>query len=190
MSGNFISRLCFALPHYCTLKHKSTYLFSMPSTLKVAQSVLQNGFVLLTEAFWSAFPNVTYHSHSAKRRLLQLPLVVLHVGTPQSGVAELYLCEYFPGVNYRHFLHLLNAFHTEKSSQSITFYKQHLKDVWILHKMSEKGSAYNAVCCLGIVSYWGTKALWLSGLCMFQGQLKKLKLFVQQFTVSPKHRKG
>lgn len=71
---------------------------------------------------------MTYHSHSAKRHLLQLPLVA-RVGTPQSGVAELYLCEYFPGVKYRHFLHFLNAFHTEKSSQSITFYKQHLKDV-------------------------------------------------------------
>ena len=44
-------------------------------------------------------------------------------------MAELYLCEHFPGVNYRQFLHLLNAFHTEKSSQNITFDKQHLKDI-------------------------------------------------------------
>jgi len=139
MSGNLLCLCITSILH----NQVQVYLFSMPSTLKVAQRVLQNGFVLLTEAFRSAFPNVTYHSHSAKRHLLQLPPVALHVGTPQSLVAELYLCEYFPGVNYRHFLHLLNAFQTEKSSQSITIYKQHLKDVLSIAQMSEKGSAYD-----------------------------------------------
>ena len=118
----------YALPQFCTIKHKSTCSIC-PALVNVAQNVLQNGFVLLTDAFRSAFPNVTYHSHSAKHCLLQLPLVALRVGIPESGVAELYVCEYFLAVNYRQFLHILNAFHAEKCSQKITFNKQHFKDL-------------------------------------------------------------
>ena len=44
-------------------------------------------------------------------------------------MAELYVCEYFPAVNYCQFLHILNAFHAEKCSQKITFNKQHFKDL-------------------------------------------------------------
>ena len=122
-----LANYVYALPQFCTLNHKSSC--SCSALVSVAQNVLQNGFVLLSEAFRLAFPTVTYHSHNAKHRLLQLPLVALRIGSPESGKSEIFLFEHFPGINYRQFLHLFNAFHTEKYSQNLTFSKQQLKDI-------------------------------------------------------------
>ena len=59
-----------ALPVHCHMKHSSDCkeCFGMQA---VATSVLENGYVRLADAFRAAFPGTTYHSHSAKRRLLQ-----------------------------------------------------------------------------------------------------------------------
>lgn len=76
-----------------------------PALISVGETVLRNGSVLLSEAFQSAFPDVT---HSAKQYLLQLPLVALRVGHLESGLSQIYLFEYFPHVNYHKFLSLLN----------------------------------------------------------------------------------
>lgn len=97
--------------------------------MAVVRMILDRGYVLLAEAFRYAFLNVTYHSHSTKRRLLQLPLVALRVGHPQSGFSEVYLFEHFPTVNYHQFLRLLDRFHTEKTNKRLLMSKQELKHV-------------------------------------------------------------
>jgi hypothetical protein len=111
-----LSDFASSLPQYCSREHASSCLIC-PPLLTVAQMVLDSGYVLLSEAFRSAFPLVTYHSHSAKR-LLQLPLVALRVGNPESGFSEVYLFEHFRNVNYQQFLRLLNTFHAEKMKKS------------------------------------------------------------------------
>ncbi len=116
------------LPKYCSLVHQPTCSTCAP-LLSVAQNVLQNGFERLSQAFKSAFPRVTYHSHSAKRRLLQLPLVALRVWCPESGLSEVYLFEHYPGVNDRQFLHLLKVFQFERSSKKLAMTKQQLKNI-------------------------------------------------------------
>ena len=85
-----LSKYASTLPEYCSRMHGSSCTVCQ-ALLTVAQTVLDNGFVLLAQAFKSAFPNVTYHSHSAKQRLLQTPLAAICVGTPESGLAEVYL---------------------------------------------------------------------------------------------------
>lgn len=97
--------------YYCQSKH-ATACTSCKSLCTIGRMVLENGFVQLSKAFRTNFPSVTYHSQSAKHRVLQLPLVSLRVGSPNDGCSEMYLFEYFPGVNYQHFLCLLNEFHS------------------------------------------------------------------------------
>lgn len=75
-----------ALPEYCALQHPSNCSLCS-SLLTIAKMVLENGFVLLSETYRSAFPHVTYHSSSAKKRVLQMPLVSIRVGQPESGVS-------------------------------------------------------------------------------------------------------
>ena len=84
-----LSEYAATLPKYCSLMHKSTCSVC-PAFLSVAKKILENGFVQLAEAFKSAFPQVTYHSNSAKRRLLQLPLAAIPIGEQKSGVSEVY----------------------------------------------------------------------------------------------------
>ena len=60
----------------------------------------KNGFVLLAKAFRSAVC-----SHSAKQRVLRMPLAAIRVGTPESGISEVYLFELIQGVDYHQFLH-------------------------------------------------------------------------------------
>lgn len=124
-SCNYISFSDYAmnLPRYCSLLHKPSCSVC-PTLLGISEAILSNGFLLLSQAFKSAFPHVTYHSHSAKRRLLQLPLVAIRVGQPKSGVSQIYLFEYIPNINYHQFLHLLNAFHKEKVTKRLTYHDQ------------------------------------------------------------------
>ena len=74
----------------------------------------------------SAFPNITYHTSIAKRRVLKMPLAAVRVGLPRSGVSEV---EYNQGVNYHHFQRLLNTFHLEKTTKRLSMTKQQLKSV-------------------------------------------------------------
>ena len=69
---------------------------------------------------------MTYHSHSAKQRVLRVPLAAIRVGTPESGISEVYL---FQGVDYHQFLHLLNAFHLKQSCEKLAMTKTQLKSV-------------------------------------------------------------
>lgn len=57
------------------------------SMIEAASLVLESGIVLLSHVFKSVFPDVTYHSVNAKRRLLQMPVVCLNIQ------GQLYLME-------------------------------------------------------------------------------------------------
>ena len=108
------------------------------SFVTVAHNVIKNGFVKLSQAFRSAFPHIAYHSHSAKRRLLQLPLVALCVSEAKSGLSEVYLFENSSGVDYRQFLNLLNTLHFQKNSRELAMSKSDLKDILSLAKTDKE----------------------------------------------------
>ena len=62
--------------------------------INAAKIVLHEGIVPLSRVFKSVFPNATYHSGNAKRRLLQMPLVAMHIQN------ELFLIEKIKGLEY------------------------------------------------------------------------------------------
>ena len=126
--GISLSEYANTLADYCKLRH-GTDCTTCSSFIAVALNVIENGFVKLSQAFKTAFPHVAYHSHSAKRRLLQLPLVAFRVGEPRSGLSEVYICEHFSGVDYQQFLKLLNALHLQKKSRELSMSKSELKDL-------------------------------------------------------------
>lgn len=68
--------------------------------LSVATHVLQEGYIMLSKAFKMAFPSQVYKADIARQRMLQMPLVCIRVGAPESGQAMWFLVEYIEGVNY------------------------------------------------------------------------------------------
>lgn len=149
LNGISLAEYIYALPHYCHLKHDPTCTLC-PSLLTVASDVLNNGFSLLSSSFKSAFPQITYHSYSAKRLLLQLPLVSLRVGDLKSG----YIFEKVTGVCYRQFLHLLNVFHAEKCSKKLAMSKKQLSDILSIAQSDRERECirYTAVVASGFTS--------------------------------------
>lgn len=68
--------------------------------LKVAHTVLQQVFCTLSEAYAIASPSTKYSAEVARRLLLQMPLVAIRVGNPQSGYSFTLLMELFVGADY------------------------------------------------------------------------------------------
>ena len=125
---------------------------SCASLISIAEDVLKNGFVVLAKAFRSAFPSIIYHTCSAKRRVLRMPLAAVRVGAPESGVSEVYLFEYVNGLNYNQFLCLLNTFHIEKTSKRLSMTKQQLRSVLSLAQSDREREIirYTAVVSSGL----------------------------------------
>ena len=128
VSNLSLAEYVLALPAYCVAKHREG-CSECSSLLQVAKTILENGFVKLSDAHRSAFPSVSYHSHSAKRKFLKMPLAALRVGLPKSGYAEVFLFERFAGVNYHQFLQLLNRFHSENHATKVALSKDMLRDL-------------------------------------------------------------
>ena len=77
--------------------------------ITVGKSVLENGYILLSEAFKLASPGVKYSAEHARRKLLQLPLVAIRIGNPVRGQAFSILIEMFSGVDYSRLGIILNS---------------------------------------------------------------------------------
>lgn len=61
--------------------------------LHVANEVLQKGFFVLKSAFEMAYPDATYKSWHARRRMLQMPLALLGIGNRSRGSYSIFLVE-------------------------------------------------------------------------------------------------
>lgn len=76
--------------------------------LQVAKEVLQKGFLRLKSAFEMAFPDATYKSSHARRRMLQMPLVSLGIGKESRGSYSIFLVEKQDRAKYSILQSLLN----------------------------------------------------------------------------------
>ena len=47
--------------------------------IQAAEIVLKDGIFSMATVFKTVFPNVTYHTLNAKRHLLQMPIVAIHI---------------------------------------------------------------------------------------------------------------
>ena len=100
--------------------------------LSTAEKVQNNGCVLLSEAFQSAFPSQTYRVHNALERFLQMPLLAVRVGDPSTGSSAWYLLEHMEGVNVTQLLHFVEAlFKGSKSStrDAPSIDRKHIKSI-------------------------------------------------------------
>ena len=103
-----LSEYELALPTYCHAYHPASCK-ECSGLQAIASAVLHEGYIRLSDAFRMAFPGVTYHSQSAKSRILRLPLAALRLGNPSCGNSEVYLIEHSPGNDYHHLLNLMTG---------------------------------------------------------------------------------
>lgn len=68
--------------------------------IQAAKLVLTHGLCPLSVVFKSSFPDVTYTSATAKRKLLQMPLAAITLGSPASRKPEVYLLETVESLDY------------------------------------------------------------------------------------------
>ena len=70
---------------------------------------------------------MTYNTHNAKRRLLQLPVVALRIREASSGKAEVNLMEVVRGVDYVKFQRVLATQASREASSSPALTKNELR---------------------------------------------------------------
>lgn len=92
---------------FCKKKHAQTCI-ECNLLISVAQHILENGFILLKQAFEMCSPGVTYTSSHARRKLLQMPLAAIGVGLKSAGTYCLYVVERQSSVNHVVLQTLLN----------------------------------------------------------------------------------
>ena len=86
--------------------------------LQVARTILNEGFMLLKEAYTMHFHDVKYKSDHARRRLLQMPLACIRIDF-KPGISECYILEHRTQTNYDSIASLLkNVIHKGTSTSS------------------------------------------------------------------------
>ena len=104
-----LSEYVLARTEHCKSKHKQACT-RCTRMLQVATTVLQEGFCLLSSAFKTVSPTVKYQTDTARRLLLQMPLVSVRVGSPSSGKSFIVLIEKFQGTDFTKVSLVLNGF--------------------------------------------------------------------------------
>ena len=138
--GVYVSKLqelslheyCIARRSFCSSFHGNRVCTECPQMIKAAMIVMDNGVCTLSSVFREVFPDVTYNSSNAKRRLLQLPLAAFRIHELSSGKAEVNLIEAVKGVDYVRFQHALTACASKQASSSPALTKNELKQLLTL----------------------------------------------------------
>lgn len=114
---------------FCMQGH-STDCTECDSLLMVAQSIVDDGYVIMSEAFRKSFPTVKYTAEIARRKFLQMPLVNIIVGDPSSGKSRSYLLESRPGSDYNAIHQILSVQNESSKHPGIT--KETFKEILTL----------------------------------------------------------
>ena len=115
---------------YVCLYHHDSDCTKCPPMLSAAKMIVTNSICPLPNIFKTFFPNVTYHSYQAKRRLLQMPLATIRTGFPSTGDSQIFIMEFFQGVNYSNLHRILELNRTSKPSLSIN--KKEVQELLLL----------------------------------------------------------
>ena len=102
---------------YCSNHHNSP-CSKCESMLHVAQVVLTEGYYSLSQAFNVVSPGVKYMAEKARRKLLQMPLVSVCIGSPASGRSFTILIEHCHGVNYSKISLVINGMLSSSTAQN------------------------------------------------------------------------
>ena len=104
-----LKEFMLACKEYCRLHHNHSLCTECPGLINTAKLVSDHGFYSLSAAFKSSFPDISYSSGTAKRKLLQMPLVAITLGEPSSGKSEVYLMEAVNGLDYQKLINFLES---------------------------------------------------------------------------------
>ena len=123
-----LEEYCCVRQEYCLSYHQQSNCSNCANMVKAAKQILSNGFYPLSHVFHSCFPGVTYTSATAKRKLLQMPLIAITLGHPTSGKSEVYLMEAVDGLNYSKLIEFIES-NTSKGAAPINLTKSQVKEL-------------------------------------------------------------
>lgn len=106
--------------------------------IKAANIIIEKGICTLPYVFREVFPEVTYNTHNAKRRLLQLPVVALRIREASSRKAEVNLMEVVRGVDYVKFQRVLGTQASREASSSPALTKNELRQLSLAQSDRER----------------------------------------------------
>lgn len=116
--------------YVCLQNHDSDCIKCSPM-LAAAEMILKESIYSLPVLFKTFFPSVSYNSHQAKRRLLQMPLATIRIGSPSSGNSMVYVMEFFKGVDYSNLRRVLE-FSIKSSTSQHRVNKKEMQDILLL----------------------------------------------------------
>lgn len=86
--------------------------------IKAARLIQAEGICSLSIVFHAAFPDTSYNTAFAKQRLLRMLIVAIRIGLPSSGISDVKLMEFIPGVYYIKVHKFLSAHQSQQTSSS------------------------------------------------------------------------
>ena len=75
----------------------------------VGRTILEKGYIVLSDAFKLASPGVKYSAENARKKFLQMPLVAIRIGNPMKGHSFSVLMEMCAGLDYSKLGIILNS---------------------------------------------------------------------------------
>ena len=95
--------------------------------LKVAITILEQGYCTLSDAFSLASPMVKYTAEHVRRKLLQMPLICIRIGDPSKGQSFSILMERFPRTDYTKLGGIINGLLSAQCCKGNTLQKSVVK---------------------------------------------------------------
>ena len=105
---------------FCKIKHL-TPCTDCDLLLKVAKHIISEGYISLKHAIEISSPGITYTSLHARRKLLQMPVAAIGVGSKSEGTFSLYLVEKQAGTSHVVLQTLLNQVLQNRQKKSSPF---------------------------------------------------------------------
>lgn len=113
-----LSDYVLARAEYCQVVHKQP-CFNCSQMLTVANTILQHGFCMLSEAHHIVSPDTKFRAENARSKLLQMPLVCVRLGEPKDGTSFSFLMEKHNSVNPMNIATVLNSMASKKQPKSL-----------------------------------------------------------------------
>jgi hypothetical protein len=109
-NGLSLSEYCKARQRYCDLHHSLYYCRECTCMIKTVAFILKSNVCSLQTVFKHAFPDVTYHTLHAKRRVLQILVVAIKLQCQCPGnKSEVAVTELIGGIEYLQMYHFIET---------------------------------------------------------------------------------
>ena len=91
LEGLTLQQYMNVLEFICKKRHGNVCKKGCKGMAEVARNILNDGFILLKDAFALSSPGITYTSLHARRKLLRMPLAAIGIGRMQDSTFHYYL---------------------------------------------------------------------------------------------------